>query len=161
MHNVVSKWAPPNEKGKFVAALLGGNLGTVFTFQLSGILTETIGWRQLFYNQAILVGIVTVLWLICVSNTPSTHRFISTTELQYIEQSLGTSVSKKKVGYFHLHFIFVAAFIACSFAECSTLLENYKVSTILGFATFTLRQLMGSFLPANDCTELYERCSGI
>lgn len=93
----MSKWAPPDEKGKFVSALLGGNLGTVFTFQLSGILTEIIGWRYVFYGQAILVGIVTVLWIILVSNTPSSHRFISAQELQYIEQSLGTTVSKEKV----------------------------------------------------------------
>lgn len=93
----MSKWAPPDEKGKFVSALLGGNLGTVFTFQLSGILTEIIGWRYVFYGQAILVGIVTVLWMILVSNTPSSHRFISAQELQYIEQSLGTTVSKEKV----------------------------------------------------------------
>lgn len=96
MHNVVSKWAPPNEKGKFVAALLGGNLGTVFTFQLSGILTPIIGWRQIFYGQAILVGVLTVLWLVFVSNTPSTHRFISSQEIKYIEESLGSSVSKQK-----------------------------------------------------------------
>lgn len=43
LHNVVSKWAPPDEKGKFVAALLGGNLGTVFTFQLTGVVTDVYG----------------------------------------------------------------------------------------------------------------------
>lgn len=32
MHNLIAKWAPPNEKGKFVATLLGGTFGTVVTW---------------------------------------------------------------------------------------------------------------------------------
>lgn len=97
MHNIVSKWAPPDEKGKFVAALLGGNLGTVVTFQLSGILTPIFGWRMVFYGEAALVLIITILWIVLVANTPSVHSFISTNELQYIENSIGPNLSKEKV----------------------------------------------------------------
>lgn len=97
MHNIVSKWSPPDEKGKFVAALLGGNLGTVFTFQMSGILTPIVGWRAVFYGEAGLILVVTLLWWALVANRPSEHRFISNNEMQYIEKSLGSGVSKKKV----------------------------------------------------------------
>lgn len=88
--------SPPDEKGKFVAGLLGGNLGTVVTFQLSGLLTPLVGWRTVFYGEAALILIVTILWIILVANTPNVHRFISAKELQYIEKSL-PNVSKKKV----------------------------------------------------------------
>lgn len=97
LHDIVSKWAPPDEKGKFVAALLGGNVGTVFTFQFTGFVTESYGWEITFYAQAILILITTILWMIIVSNTPHTHRFISETEVSYIEKSLGSTVSKEKV----------------------------------------------------------------
>lgn len=97
MHCLVSKWSPPDEKGKFIATLMGGNLGTVFTFQLSGILTPIIGWRMVFYGEATLILIVTLSWLFLVANRPSEHHFISGKELQYIEESLGGSVSKKRV----------------------------------------------------------------
>ncbi|XP_055314153.1 sialin-like isoform X2 [Sitodiplosis mosellana] len=96
LHSVVSKWAPPDEKGKFVAALLGGNLGTVFTFQLTGIITGLYGWRTVFYGQAVLVLIITILWVALVSGTPRSHHFISEEEVQYIENSLGSTVSKEK-----------------------------------------------------------------
>ncbi|XP_031626879.1 sialin-like [Contarinia nasturtii] len=96
LHNVVSKWAPPDEKGKFVAALLGGNVGTVFTFQLTPYITELYGWESTFYGEAVLVLITTVLWMLLVSNTPHTHRFISEKEVNYIETSLGSTVSKEK-----------------------------------------------------------------
>lgn len=97
MHCIVAKWAPPEEKGKFVATLLGGNLGTVVTFQLSGILTPIIGWRTVFYGEATVILIVTVLWVTLIANRPSEHNFISDKELKHIEQALGASVSKKKV----------------------------------------------------------------
>lgn len=83
--------------GKFVAALLGGNLGTVFTFQLTGIATELYGWRTVFYAEAALVLVITVLWVILVAKTPHSHPFISTKEIEYIEKSLGSTVSKEKV----------------------------------------------------------------
>lgn len=93
----MSKWAPPNEKGKFVAALLGGNLGTVFIFQISGVIIETVGWPITFYSTAIICGVITLLWAVLVADTPKSHSRISNSELRYIEESLGGNVSTKKV----------------------------------------------------------------
>lgn len=36
LHNLISKWAPPAERGKFISALLGGTFGTVITWPLAG-----------------------------------------------------------------------------------------------------------------------------
>lgn len=37
LHNLISKWAPPSERGKFISALLGGTFGTVVTWPVAGM----------------------------------------------------------------------------------------------------------------------------
>jgi MFS transporter, ACS family, solute carrier family 17 (sodium-dependent inorganic phosphate cotransporter), other len=49
LHALVAHWAPPEEKGKFVSALLGGAIGTVVTWSLTGPLIENFGWDYAFY----------------------------------------------------------------------------------------------------------------
>ncbi|KAI5642163.1 major facilitator superfamily domain-containing protein [Phthorimaea operculella] len=48
-HALVAHWAPPAEKGKFVSTLLGGAIGTVVTWSLTGPLIENFGWDYAFY----------------------------------------------------------------------------------------------------------------
>lgn len=160
MHNIISKWAPPDEKGKFVAALLGGNLGTVFTFQLSGILTPLIGWRMVFYGEAALILIVTILWIVLVTNTPSVHSFISPKELQYIEQSL-PNISKKKVKDFSENFLNEQTFWSSRnpFLDCATVLQNNDIACIHRAYDLTLWQFMGTLFPVDHCTRIHGRCS--
>lgn len=54
------------------------------------------GWRMVFYGQAAIVLIITILWMVLVSGSPRSHRFITEKEVEYIENSLGTSISKAK-----------------------------------------------------------------
>lgn len=49
LHALVAHWAPPAEKGKFVSCLLGGAIGTVVTWSLTGPLIENFGWSAAFY----------------------------------------------------------------------------------------------------------------
>lgn len=51
---------------------------------------------MVFYGQAIIILIVTILWMVLVSNSPRSHRFITEREVEYIENSLGAAVSKEK-----------------------------------------------------------------
>ncbi|XP_075165435.1 sialin [Haematobia irritans] len=95
-HNLVSKWAPPDEKGKFIAALMGGTFGTVITWPISGVIIENMGWDWAFYMVAIFVAIVCTAWFIIVDDSPAQHSTISATEREYIEKSLGDTVSDKK-----------------------------------------------------------------
>lgn len=97
MHNLISKWAPPDERGKFVSSLLGGTFGTVATWPLAGILMESFGWAYAFYVPAIITFIVTFLWFCTVYDSPAHHPRISTDEKEYIEKALGDNISKKKV----------------------------------------------------------------
>uniref|UniRef100_A0A1B0CFZ2 Putative permease of the major facilitator superfamily protein n=1 Tax=Lutzomyia longipalpis TaxID=7200 RepID=A0A1B0CFZ2_LUTLO len=79
LHNLIAKWAPPEEKGKFIAALLGGTFGTVG-----------------FYIPAFLNGVIGIMWYFIVSNDPQSHTWISQPEKEFIEKSLGSAVSKEK-----------------------------------------------------------------
>ncbi|XP_017867579.1 PREDICTED: sialin [Drosophila arizonae] len=94
-HNLVSKWSPPDEKGKFVASLMGGTFGTVITWPLCGLIIEGLGWVWAFYVVAAFVVVIVGLWFYLVSDTPAQHSSISIKEREYIENSLGGTLSKK------------------------------------------------------------------
>ncbi|XP_055858837.1 sialin [Episyrphus balteatus] len=95
-HCLISKWSPPQEKGKFVAALMGGTFGTVITWPISGIIVEGMGWPWAFYMIAIFIAIVTAVWFIIVDDSPAQHTTITTEERDLIQKSLGDSLSSKK-----------------------------------------------------------------
>lgn len=92
----MSKWAPPEEKGKFTSALVGGAIGTVTTWALAGWLIETIGWDFGFYVPAILVAAFTILWYFVIFDAPRQHPTIRTEEKEFIEMTL-TGITPTKV----------------------------------------------------------------
>ncbi|GAB0086052.1 sialin [Sergentomyia squamirostris] len=96
LHNLVAKWAPPEEKGKFISALMGGTFGTVVTFPIAGLLIEAIGWDFAFYVPAALTGVVGILWYFIVSDSPRTHPWIKPKETEFIEKALGSSMTKER-----------------------------------------------------------------
>ncbi|XP_017072608.1 sialin [Drosophila eugracilis] len=95
-HSLVSKWSPPDEKGKFVASLMGGTFGTVITWPISGVIIENLGWDWAFYIVGIFVLVVVAIWFYLVADTPAQHSTISLKEREYIENSLGSTLSNKK-----------------------------------------------------------------
>lgn len=96
MHNVISKWAPPDEKGKFVSCVLGGALGTVLTWSFVGVIIEHIGWVWAFYIPAIISAHIAFLWLYVVADSPTKHPRITQEEKDMIEKSQGGNVSANK-----------------------------------------------------------------
>ncbi|XP_037825663.1 sialin [Lucilia sericata] len=95
-HSLISRWSPPDEKGKFVASLMGGTFGTVITWPISGVIIENMGWDWAFYMVGIFVVIVCGAWFMFVAESPAAHRTISIKEREHIEKSLGDTVSTKK-----------------------------------------------------------------
>lgn len=93
LHCLVARWAPPDEKGKFVAALLGGSLGSILTWPSLGVIIESFGWLWAFLICGILVICWTILWFFLVTDSPGTHPRISTEEKKYIMDSLGGKVT--------------------------------------------------------------------
>ncbi|KAG5678425.1 hypothetical protein PVAND_008099 [Polypedilum vanderplanki] len=96
LHCLVAKWAPPNEKGKFVSALLGGLAGTVVTWSMLGFIIENFGWKYGFYVPAVFAIFITFLWFLLVANSPEDHPRITKEERDYIHKQLGDTISKEK-----------------------------------------------------------------
>ncbi|XP_058066948.1 putative inorganic phosphate cotransporter [Anopheles bellator] len=97
LHNVISRWIPPNEKSKAVACIAGGStFGTVITWPFAGLLTEQFGWVYAFYVPALMSALVGLIWFWLVADAPSEHKTISKEERDLIEASFGNTVSKSK-----------------------------------------------------------------
>ncbi|CAH1103007.1 unnamed protein product [Psylliodes chrysocephalus] len=96
LHCLVARWAPPDEKGKFIGALLGGSLGTVITWPLLGAIIEKFGWTWAFLGSGIIVIAWTLSWWFFVTDSPEQHRYISDDEKNYILDSLKDTISNVK-----------------------------------------------------------------
>ncbi|XP_075980302.1 sialin-like [Anticarsia gemmatalis] len=94
LHALVAHWAPPAEKGKFVSALLGGAIGTVVTWSLTGPLIENFGWDYAFYVPGAIGVVWCLLWLYLVHDSPVLHPRISETEKKYILDAIGDKVQQ-------------------------------------------------------------------
>uniref|UniRef100_A0A182IXY4 Major facilitator superfamily (MFS) profile domain-containing protein n=1 Tax=Anopheles atroparvus TaxID=41427 RepID=A0A182IXY4_ANOAO len=62
----------------------------------TNIVKEHFGWVYAFYVPAILSGLVGIVWIWVVSDSPSEHKTITKTEREFIEASFGSTVSKSK-----------------------------------------------------------------
>ncbi|XP_045775220.1 uncharacterized transporter slc-17.2-like [Maniola jurtina] len=94
LHALVARWAPPQEKGKFVSALLGGAIGTVVTWSLTGPLIETFGWSAAFYVPGVIGVVWCAAWWLLVYDSPVTHPRISDDEKAYILAAIGDKVQQ-------------------------------------------------------------------
>lgn len=94
VQDLISRWSPPAEKGKFVFTMLGGNFGTVVTWSCIGPIIDRLNWQCAFYISGIISIVFAVIWLCVVSDSPSDHPKISKDEREYIQSSLGDSLSK-------------------------------------------------------------------
>jgi ACS family sodium-dependent inorganic phosphate cotransporter len=96
LHCLVSRWAPPEEKGKFIGALLGGTLGTMVTWPLLGFIIESLGWSWSFFINGGIVLVWCVFWILLVADSPEAHSTISEEEKLYITKSLGDTITRTK-----------------------------------------------------------------
>lgn len=96
LQNLISKWVPPTEKGKFVSATMGGTFGTVITWPLIGMVIQSIGWVYGFYVPALLSALAAIFWWYIVTDTPQEHPRIKEAERKLIEDSFQGKVSSKK-----------------------------------------------------------------
>ncbi|XP_068617628.1 uncharacterized transporter slc-17.2-like [Battus philenor] len=94
LHALVAHWAPPAEKGKFVSALLGGAIGTVVTWSLTGPLIENFGWDYAFYIPGVITMVWCAFWWFLVYDSPMKHPRISDSEKKYILDAIGDKVNQ-------------------------------------------------------------------
>ncbi|CAH1110025.1 unnamed protein product [Psylliodes chrysocephalus] len=93
---LIAKWAPPAEKGKFVAGLMGNTLATCITWPLVGGVTSSVGWDWGFYAISIQCFVFCIIFWFVAADSPDDHKFITQEEVSYIKEAQGGSVTKKK-----------------------------------------------------------------
>ena len=97
--SVGSRWFPPTERSTFAAIYTSGNqMGAVITMLTSSYLCASGpfgGWPSIFYFFGSLGLGWIVCWLLFVSESPNSNRFISQEEKDYINEALGKTVHRK------------------------------------------------------------------
>ncbi|XP_057660262.1 sialin-like [Diorhabda carinulata] len=94
---LIAFWAPPQEKGKFISALMGNVLGTCITWPIVGVVTTYLGWDWGFYVVSIENLMFCIVFYLLVTDTPETHRWIKPEEANFIKESQAGTVTRKKV----------------------------------------------------------------
>lgn len=87
---VVKNWAPPRERG-MANSIWGTGLfvGSAITMPLVAWIVSALGWRTSFFILGVVpIVIVIPLVILFVYNRPQESRWISKTELSYIEEEL-------------------------------------------------------------------------
>ncbi|XP_064213438.1 putative inorganic phosphate cotransporter isoform X2 [Tribolium castaneum] len=96
VNDLIAKWAPPQEKGKFLAAMMGNTLGTVVTWNLVAAATSAWGWEWGFYVLAIFMMVYCIVFGIIVRDRPDLHPWVSDEEKKHILESQEGHLTKKK-----------------------------------------------------------------
>lgn len=92
MHDLISKWIPPNERSRFGSAYVGGSVGIVVFYPLFGFIISISSWEWIYHFTAALTMVWFIFWQYYVYDNPSKHPHIDPSELNYITKSLGDSV---------------------------------------------------------------------
>ena len=86
--------------------ILGTAIGTVISLVTSGLIASdpSLGWEGVFYIHGGLSIIWCIFWIICVSDTPQKHPFISDTEKEFImsdqsRRGAGKNVSRENIEF--------------------------------------------------------------
>lgn len=93
MFAMFARWLPKMERSIGSSIVItGGQIGTVITLPLAGYLcngTFMGGWPAIFYLSGIVGCVWFVLWALLIYETPESHRYISSRELEYITKGQG------------------------------------------------------------------------
>ncbi|KAL2716096.1 sialin-like isoform X4 [Vespula squamosa] len=95
-HTLLAKWAPPNERARFVWSLLGGTFGTIFTYPMVAAIAQHINWESAWYIPSVLMLLWIVFWTLLAFDSPMEHPGISEEEKEYILSSQAGIVRMKK-----------------------------------------------------------------
>eukprot|EP00731_Ephydatia_muelleri_P011094 Em0005g1680a len=100
MHVIWSHWAPPQERSILTAISYSGSyVGNVVSFPVSALLCWygfAGGWPSVFYVFGTVGVCWFLLWALLAGSTPSSHRFISASERDYIECSVAVCKSEER-----------------------------------------------------------------
>lgn len=96
MYNLVSQWIPPNQRGQFTSAYMGGSVGLAIFYPLFGFIISIASWEWIYHFSTASAIIWYICWQYFVYDSPSQHPRIDPSELNYITKCLGDSVDENK-----------------------------------------------------------------
>ncbi|CAH1403702.1 unnamed protein product [Nezara viridula] len=141
-YTLISKWAPPNERNRYVGfSLNGGTLGATAAMPLCGLLASSSGgWPSIFYFSGLLGLTWSALWAWFAADSPAKHQSISVEEKEYIQKSLMyVSEDKAKTPWSQIFtsipfwaLIFAHLGNGWAFAVIITEMPSY-INSVLGF----------------------------
>lgn len=130
-------------------------IGAVIDWSMSGHIIEQYGWKYAFYVVAVIFGIFTILLLIFVYDSPSTHPRITGNERDLILSKLNVTVSNKKV---------ILSVLSKqldltdqSHKALASISINFNINSILGAAVLSLRRHVWFLFTFNVRPEVLER----
>lgn len=98
-HTLMGKWYHPDERGILAPTTLSGSIiGSIMMLAISGvIITSSIGWPGIFYIAGGAGILWSLVWFLFGGSSPSEYRYISTAELNYLENMPGAAVFRKPI----------------------------------------------------------------
>ncbi|XP_065208371.1 vesicular glutamate transporter 3-like isoform X1 [Planococcus citri] len=97
---IFSRWAPPDERTKFVSfSAIGTNLGSAISFIVSGWILNSWNWEALFYFSGVASFVWYWIWLLVVKNDPEDDNRISEEEKNYIKEKVNCNYTNEKLAY--------------------------------------------------------------
>lgn len=87
---LIAKWAPVHERARMTMFTNSGlYFGTVIALQFSGIISDYVGWRSVFYIFGTLGLVWYFVWLRVIKETPEKDKKITEVEKRLILDSIG------------------------------------------------------------------------
>ncbi|XP_066265630.1 sialin-like isoform X1 [Branchiostoma lanceolatum] len=137
---VLSRWAPPSERGRLLAIVfVGETLGVFVGFSLTAKLITKFGWAVTLYITGVAGLAFCCVWCLLAFDSPAVHPRISETEKKYIECNLERTTKDRKIPWcklFSSPHLWVLIYIHCAdgwdFFMMLTCLPLY-MDTILNF----------------------------
>ncbi|CAG9767273.1 unnamed protein product [Ceutorhynchus assimilis] len=96
LQTLIGRWAPPQEKNKFTACLMGNTLGTALTWIIVGAVTSAWKWPWGFHVVSIECFLFLFVFFFLAWDSPEQCKWITDEELEYIKTSQEGKVSKSK-----------------------------------------------------------------
>ncbi|XP_065208374.1 sialin-like isoform X3 [Planococcus citri] len=97
---IFSRWAPPDERTKFVSfSAIGANLGSAVAFIISGWILISWNWEALFYFSGAVSFVWYWIWIFVVENDPADDNRISEEEKNYIKEKINCNYADEKLVY--------------------------------------------------------------
>nr|XP_015838308.1 PREDICTED: putative inorganic phosphate cotransporter isoform X2 [Tribolium castaneum] len=147
VNDLIAKWAPPKEKGKFLAAMMGNTLGTVVTWNLVAAASSALGWEWGFHVLAIFMLVYCAVFGVIVRDRPDIHPWVSEDEKKYIAESQeGRLTTKKGFPPYHKMMCFNFPFWALVIAQLGNL---WGLNLVLTYAPKFMAGTLGFNIKAS------------